>query len=90
MRTCIASLLFVTAALMLPDSAGTPAAHADMMKDSPVTFPERGALPAKYPPDVRSEERESPEPDYSIFSTPNRSLEQIAAIQAEMPEGQFT
>ncbi|MDY0171029.1 MAG: SGNH/GDSL hydrolase family protein, partial [Thermoguttaceae bacterium] len=32
----------------------------------------------------------SPEPDYSIFSTPNRSLEQIAAIQAEMPEGQFT
>ncbi len=90
MRTRIASWLFVAAGLVLLDSARPPAAHADMMKDSPVTFPERGALPSKYPPDVRSEERESPEPDYSIFSTPNRSLEQIAAIAAEMPEGRFT
>ena len=33
---------------------------------------------------------ESPEPDYSIFETPERSLEQIAKIQAEMVKGEFT
>lgn len=62
---------------------------ADMMKDSPVKFPEKGALPSKYPPDVRMP-RETPEPDYSIFGTPERSLDQIARIQAEMVKGEFT
>jgi lysophospholipase L1-like esterase len=62
---------------------------ADMMKDSPVKFPDKGALPSKYPPDVKTK-HESPEPDYSIFETPERSLEQIAKIQAEMVKGEFT
>ena len=64
-------------------------ASADMMKDSPVKFPEKGPLPAKFPPDVKIENK-SPEKDYSIFGTPQRSLEQIAKIQAEMPKGEFT
>ena len=66
-----------------------PAAFADMMKDSPVKFPEKGALPSKYPPDVKTK-REVPEPEYSIFETPERSLEQIAKIQSEMVRGEFT
>jgi len=64
--------------------------RADMMADSPVTFPERGALPSKYGPDVRSKERIKTEEGYYLFTTPNRSLEQIAKIQEEMPEGRFT
>ncbi len=63
--------------------------RADMMKDSPVTFPTKGALPSKYPPDV-STKREVPEKDYAIFGTPVRSLAQIAKIQAEMVQGTFT
>lgn len=62
----------------------------DMMADSPVTFPKEGPLPAKYPPDQPSKEREIPEEGYYIFSTPERSLEQIATIQAEMPKGNFS
>ncbi|MBM3889665.1 MAG: hypothetical protein FJ388_11140 [Verrucomicrobia bacterium] len=62
---------------------------ADLMKDSPVKFPEKGPLKAKWPPDVTTP-REVPEKDYSIFGTPQRSLEQIAKIQAEMPKGEFT
>jgi len=65
------------------------AANADMMKDSPVKFPDKGALPSKYPPDVTTP-REIPEPDYSIFGTPQRSLEQIDRIQSEMVKGEFT
>lgn len=65
------------------------AARADMMKDSPVTFPEKGALPSKYPPDRPSKERSSPEKDYSIFGTPERSLGQIDRIQSEMIAGRF-
>jgi hypothetical protein len=64
-------------------------ASADMMKDSPVKFPEKGALPSKYSPDVQTP-REVPEKDYSIFGTPQRSLAQIAKIQAEMIKGEFT
>ena len=64
-------------------------ARADMMKDSPAKFPAKGALPSKYPPDVQTK-HESPEKDYSIFGTPQRSLAQIAKIQAEMVKGQFT
>jgi hypothetical protein len=44
-------------------------AFADMMKDSPVKFPEKGARPAKYPPAVTTK-REVPEQDCSIFGTP--------------------
>lgn len=66
-----------------------PAARADLMKDSPVTFPEKGALKSKYLPDLKTK-RETPEPEYSIFETPERSLEQIAKIQGEMVNGRFT
>ncbi len=65
------------------------ALRADMMADSPVKFPEQGALPAKYPPDTPSRDGSAPEKDYFLFSTPERSLGQIATIQAEMPKGQF-
>ncbi|MGO9204332.1 MAG: PQQ-binding-like beta-propeller repeat protein [Limisphaerales bacterium] len=60
-----------------------------MMADSPVTFPKEGALPAKYPPDVHVRD-EPAEKDYYIFSSPCRSLAQIAEIQAAMPKGRFT
>ncbi|MFO8015290.1 MAG: SGNH/GDSL hydrolase family protein [Phycisphaerae bacterium] len=65
------------------------AAVADMMADSPVTFPEKGALPSKFPPDRPSKDRERPEEGYYLFGTPERSLEQIEAIRAAMPEGTF-
>ncbi|MGB9595130.1 MAG: SGNH/GDSL hydrolase family protein [Candidatus Poribacteria bacterium] len=61
-----------------------------MMADSPVTFPKEGALPAKYPPDQPSKDWQIPEEGYYIFSSPERSLEQIAIIQAEMPKGKFS
>jgi hypothetical protein len=67
----------------------TRARPGDMMADSPVSFPKEGALPAKFPPDVKEVTAPS-EPDYFIFSSPCRSLTQIAAIQKEMPTGQFT
>jgi hypothetical protein len=60
----------------------------DMTADSPVTFPRRGALPSKYPPDVKTEHYPV-EKDYFLFGSPCRSLQQIDAIQAEMPPGQF-
>jgi hypothetical protein len=62
---------------------------ADMMADSPVKFPEQGALPSKYPPDLNTKSEDS-EAEYYIFGTPQRSLEQITAIQAEMPNGRFS
>ena len=65
-------------------------ASADMMKDSPVKFPKQGALPAKYPPDRPSRERQPAEKDYAIFGSPERSVAQIDRIQAEMPKGEFT
>jgi hypothetical protein len=61
----------------------------DMAADSPVTFPESGALPSKYSPDVATQSIPT-EKDYYLFSSPCRSLEQINAIQAEMPNGEFT
>jgi len=63
---------------------------ADMMADSPVTFPEQGALPVKYPPDLPDKISETPEEGYYVSSTPIRSLAQIKTIQAEMPKGDFT
>lgn len=64
-------------------------ARADMQADSPVKFPEKGALPSKHPPDRSSKQRETPEKDYAISGTPERSLDQINRIQAEMPRGEF-
>jgi xylan 1,4-beta-xylosidase len=71
------------------NAINTRARPGDMMADSPVTFPKEGALPAKYPPDVTVRD-EPAEKDYYIFSSPCRSLAQIARIQADMPHGQFT
>lgn len=78
-----------TLALTLCAGLTASLALADLMKDSPVTFPEKGALPAKYAADVKTW-HESPEKDYSLFGTPQRSLAQIARIQAEMIQGKFT
>lgn len=64
-------------------------AWADLAADSPVTFPKEGALPAKFPPDVKVKHLPA-EKDYYIFDTPERSLAQIEQIQAEMPKGTFT
>ena len=61
----------------------------DMMADSPVTFPKKGALPSKFPPDVKTVSTPT-EKGYYLFSSPCRSLAQIKAIQAEMPVGEFT
>lgn len=62
---------------------------ADMTADSPVKFPETGCLPAKYPPDQAARDGRSPEAGDYVFSSPERSLEQIRAIQAEMPAGKM-
>lgn len=71
------------------NAVNTIARPGDMTADSPVTFPKQGALPARYPPDVK-ERSEPAEKDYYIFSSPCRSVAQIAVIQKEMPPGQFT
>lgn len=71
------------------NAVNNPVGRSDMMADSPVKFPEKGALPAKYPPDVKPETYPA-EKEYAIFGTPCRSLAQIAKIQAEMPKGEFT
>ena len=89
-HTCsfgIALLFFIVAIINLVFSKS---ACADMMADSPVIFPEKGALPASYPPDQPPKESEKPEEGYYITSTPVRSLAQIAAIQREMPGGMFS
>jgi alpha-L-fucosidase len=72
------------------NAINTVARPGDMMADSPVKFPKEGALPGKYPPDLASKTNEATEPDYYIFKTPERSLAQIATIQAGMPAGEFT
>ncbi|HSA02306.1 MAG TPA: alpha-L-fucosidase, partial [Candidatus Paceibacterota bacterium] len=71
------------------NAVNTAARPGDMMADSPVVFPKEGAIPAKYPPDVK-ERSEPVEKDYYLFSSPCRSLVQIEKIQAEMPPGNFT
>ena len=84
-------LTTVTSVLVTVVAAGvcTRVVGADMQADSPVTFPEEGALPARFPPDRPSTASETPEEGYYLFTTPERSLEQIAKIQAEMPQGSF-
>ena len=59
-----------------------------MMADSPVVFPDKGALPPKVPMDLKPQTYTA-EKDYSLFASPGRSLEQIAKIQTEMPSGEF-
>ena len=61
----------------------------EVMADSPITFPEKGALPACYPPDRPHGGNQATEEGYFIFHSPQRSLVQIAQIQSEMPVGQF-
>jgi len=86
--------MFILSCLLLLFSANHSYASSgsqfDMMADSPVKFPDQGALPAKYPPDLHAKESETPEEGYYISSTPVRSLAQIAAIQAEMIDGKFS
>lgn len=85
-----ASLYAFSFVIMMTSLLGTIGnTRADMMADSPVTFPERGALPAKYRPDQPSQQRIKTEEGYYLFTTPERSLEQITAIQKEMPPGDF-
>jgi lysophospholipase L1-like esterase len=65
-------------------------AARSMLDDSPVVFPEKGALPSKYPTDVKTERLVIKGDDgYSITTSPARSLKQIDAIQAEMPKGKY-
>jgi lysophospholipase L1-like esterase len=71
------------------NAVNTRMVPGNMMADSPVTFPERGALPSKYPPDVKTQSKPT-EKGYYLFSSPCRSLKQIDAIQAEMPKGRFS
>jgi hypothetical protein len=71
------------------NSINTKLKPGDMLADSPVTFPKEGALPTSYPPDLR-EKAEPAEKDYYLFSSPCRSLAQIAQIQAAMLPGTFT
>lgn len=80
MLGCIAALLWVAAA--------EPSLHSpDLMADSPVVFPKEGALPARFPPDQPARDFREPEPGTYLFSSPERSLAQIRAIQAAMPAG---
>jgi lysophospholipase L1-like esterase len=83
------SLLAQDAAPADRNTVNTAARPGDMLADSPVKFPEQGALPATYPPDVH-QPSEPAEPDYYIFGSPCRSPEQIAAIRRDMPAGSFT
>jgi lysophospholipase L1-like esterase len=71
------------------NAVNTAARPGGMLADSPVTFPKEGALPAKFPPDVR-EQSEPAEEGYYLFSSPCRSLGQIHAIQEAMPPGEFS
>lgn len=66
-----------------------PAPSGDLMTDSPITFPKHGALPARFPPDLKTEHFDPGEPDYYLFRSPERSLAQIRAIRAAMPPGWF-
>jgi lysophospholipase L1-like esterase len=88
-HACSFEVILLLLIMVILNLVFSQVAFADMMADSPVVFPEKGALPARYPPDQPSKESETPEEGYYISSTPVRSLAQIAAIQAEMPRGQF-
>lgn len=78
---CALTALFLCA--VIPPSA-------DLNADSPVKFPKEGCLPARCPPDRPAQDGREPEPGTYLFSTPERSPEQIRRIQSEMPAGRFT
>jgi hypothetical protein len=97
--------LLAAIALILPCQLSAPAqdaAPADrnainsrvqpggMLADSPVQFPAQGALPARFPSDLKVEQFDPAEPDYFLFSSPERSLAQVRQIQAALPPGRFT
>ncbi len=83
------AFLIITGILPISDTGHTTL-YADMTIDSPVTFPEKGPLPSRYPPDVKNQNFDAGEPDYYLFSSPVRSLQQIKTIQTAMPPGYFT
>ncbi|MBU6300079.1 MAG: hypothetical protein KGS60_00875 [Verrucomicrobia bacterium] len=70
------------------NSAAAAPARAGMLADSPVVFPEKGALPPLFPPDVEVE-RYPVEADFLLFGSPCRSAAQIGAIEAAMPKVRF-
>jgi hypothetical protein len=71
------------------NAVNTASRPSNMMADSPVVLPKKGALPSKYPPDLRVD-REPVEKDYFLFGSPCRSLAQNEKIQSEMPTETFT
>lgn len=71
------------------NKVNTATRPGSMMADSPPVFQKKGAARSKYPPDIKAP-REDAEKDYFIFASPCRSIEQINAIQKEMPKGKFT
>lgn len=89
LKTSIRLFLCAAASAAVPVLAPSPPLLADMMRDSPVTFPATGALPSKHPTDVKTT-WEKPEADYALFGANERSIEKIDAIQAEMVKGTFT
>jgi lysophospholipase L1-like esterase len=80
---------FRSCVLVLCLALGQRLCRADMAADSPVKFPAKGALPAKYPPDEPSKDGRAPEEGYFLFSSPERSAAQIRKIQSEMQAGEF-
>lgn len=70
------------------NGVNTTAKPGDMMADSPIQFPAKGALPAKFPPDLKTQSFPT-ETDSFLSSSPCRSLSQIEQIQAAMPDGKF-
>ena len=71
-----------------PTSPPASTGSTGMMADSPVAFPDKGALPAIEAPDLPFATYPV-EKDYLLFASPCRSLAQIARLQAAMPSGQF-
>jgi len=98
----IAALLLAISLPALPPASGqdtgptgrntgdASADPGDMMADSPVRFPEKGALPPAFPPDLKPRTHDAGEPGYYLFDSPPRSLAQVREIQAAMPPGTFT
>ncbi|RFC45916.1 MAG: GDSL-like Lipase/Acylhydrolase family protein [Verrucomicrobia bacterium] len=70
------------------NSAAAAPVRSGMLADSPVVFPEKGALPALFPPDLEVV-RYPAETDFVRVQSPCRSLAQIEAIQAAMPKVSF-
>lgn len=82
--------IFFSLVLLAGFAFSSSLSRADLMADSPVRFPKEGALPARYPSDQPAHDALPAEKDYYLFGTPERSLLQVAKIQAEMPQGRFS